>query len=67
MIKMAGQMGYLLIIMVALTLKGATAEFYVVGDDLGWTVPPNTSFYSEWASSKTFQIGDELCKLLFCT
>ncbi|ONH98363.1 hypothetical protein PRUPE_7G246500 [Prunus persica] len=26
----------------------------------GWAVPPNTSFYSEWAASKTFQIGDGL-------
>ncbi|KAM0969365.1 hypothetical protein COP2_018012 [Malus domestica] len=41
-----------------LNLKGATAAEYVVGDSLGWTVPPNTSFYSDWAASKTFQIGD---------
>ncbi|BFG40121.1 hypothetical protein CerSpe_263950 [Prunus speciosa] len=43
-----------------LNLKGATAEDYVVGDSLGWVIPPNTSFYSEWAASKTFQIGDGL-------
>ncbi|KAH0970302.1 hypothetical protein GBA52_022458 [Prunus armeniaca] len=43
-----------------LNLKGATAEDYVVGDSLGWAVPPNTSFYSEWAASKKFQIGDGL-------
>ncbi|CAL9028048.1 unnamed protein product [Prunus brigantina] len=43
-----------------LNLKGATAEDYVVGDSVGWAVPPNTSFYSEWADSKTFQIGDGL-------
>ncbi|PQP95849.1 cucumber peeling cupredoxin-like [Prunus yedoensis var. nudiflora] len=45
-----------------LNLKGATAEDYIVGDTLGWAVPPNTSFYSEWAASKTFQIGDGLGK-----
>ncbi|EXB96869.1 Blue copper protein [Morus notabilis] len=54
-----GLMGCLLIITVAL-LKGATAESYVVGDSLGWTVPPNTSFYSDWTNSKTFHIGDEV-------
>ncbi|KAB2618607.1 cucumber peeling cupredoxin-like [Pyrus ussuriensis x Pyrus communis] len=45
-----------------LNLKGATAAEYVVGDSLGWTVPPNTSFYSDWAASKTFQIGDTVAR-----
>ncbi|PRQ46336.1 putative Blue (type 1) copper binding protein [Rosa chinensis] len=47
----------LMVVMVGL-MKGATAAEYVVGDSLGWTLPPNTSFYSDWAASKTFQLGD---------
>ncbi|PON63201.1 Cupredoxin [Parasponia andersonii] len=54
-----GLIGCSFIIMVAM-LKGATADLYVAGDSLGWTIPPNTSFYSDWASSKTFEIGDQV-------
>lgn len=39
---------------------GAAKNVYIVGDSMGWTVPPNTSFYSNWASSKTFMVGDIL-------
>ncbi|XP_062079700.1 stellacyanin-like [Humulus lupulus] len=59
---MGSKMGLIvcsLIIMVTL-LKGATAKQYVAGDSFGWTIPPNTSFYSDWANSKTFQIGDDI-------
>ncbi|PON54732.1 Phytocyanin domain containing protein [Trema orientale] len=59
---MASRMGLIgcsLIIMVAM-LKGANAELYVVGDSFGWNTPPNTTFYSEWANSKTFEIGDDV-------
>ncbi|KAL6221275.1 hypothetical protein ACLB2K_009026 [Fragaria x ananassa] len=44
----------------AVISTGATAVEYVVGDSLGWTLPPNTSFYSDWAASKTFQLGDRV-------
>ncbi|KAL5769021.1 hypothetical protein ACOSP7_015579 [Xanthoceras sorbifolium] len=34
---------------------------YIVGDALGWTVPPNGSVaYQLWASGKTFMVGDTL-------
>lgn len=34
---------------------------YVVGDDLGWLVPPGGSIaYKIWASGKTFIVGDSL-------
>jgi hypothetical protein len=60
---MASRMGIVgcLIVVVAL-LNGATAREYQVGDSLGWTVPPNTSYYTNWASTKTFLLGDELSK-----
>ncbi|KAL0013730.1 hypothetical protein SO802_000799 [Lithocarpus litseifolius] len=63
---MASRMGLIgcLLVVVAL-LNGATAQVtaageYQVGDSLGWTVPPNTSYYTNWASSKTFFLGDAL-------
>nr|XP_023897434.1 umecyanin-like [Quercus suber]POE54742.1 blue copper protein [Quercus suber] len=49
------------IVVVMALLKGATAaQTYEVGDSLGWEVPPNSSYYSEWASNKTFYDGDKL-------
>ncbi|KAK7859747.1 umecyanin [Quercus suber] len=62
---MAIRMGLIVCLIVGVALLNAattqvtaTVE-YQVGDSLGWTVPPNTSYYSTWASSKTFFLGDE--------
>ncbi|KAB1199385.1 Blue copper protein [Morella rubra] len=57
---MASRMGLIgcLVVAVAL-LKCAAATEYQVGDSLGWAVPPNTSYYSTWASTKTFYLGDK--------
>ncbi|KAI3455316.1 hypothetical protein Pfo_011979 [Paulownia fortunei] len=39
----------------------AAQTVYVVGDGLGWDIPPNSSVsYSNWASGKTFMVGDIL-------
>ncbi|XP_030446163.2 umecyanin-like [Syzygium oleosum] len=38
----------------------AAATTYTVGDELGWTVPSNISYYQSWAASKTFMVGDQL-------
>ncbi|KAI6681632.1 hypothetical protein NL676_035513 [Syzygium grande] len=38
----------------------AAATDYTVGDELGWTVPPNISYYQSWAASKNFTVGDRL-------
>ncbi|KAL5547805.1 hypothetical protein UlMin_003036 [Ulmus minor] len=40
--------------------KGVSAKLYVVGDQSGWIIPTSHDFYSEWAKSKTFHIGDQL-------
>lgn len=62
MVSQKGLIGCLLLIVVALW-KGATAETYTVGDDLGWTIPPAGSVaYSTWANAKRFQIGDTIGK-----
>ena len=59
--KMA--LSWCFIVVVMALLKGATAaQTYEVGDSLGWEVPPNISYYSKWASNKTFYAGDKLCK-----
>ncbi|KAG4113158.1 hypothetical protein ERO13_D13G205900v2 [Gossypium hirsutum] len=33
---------------------------YVVGDALGWVIPPGPSVYATWAANKTFTAGDAL-------
>ena len=39
-------------------IKGATTAQYLVGDSFGWNVPPNSSYYTIWASKRTFYVGD---------
>ncbi|KAG5226094.1 umecyanin [Salix suchowensis] len=59
---MAGRLsftvGFLIVASVGLLHGACAATTYTVGDDLGWTVQPNSSYYENWASQKTFQIGD---------
>ncbi|KAK4395332.1 hypothetical protein Sango_1687500 [Sesamum angolense] len=39
----------------------AAQTVHMVGDGVGWEIPPNSSFsYSNWASGKTFMVGDIL-------
>lgn len=39
----------------------ATAAEYKVGDEPGWTRQIPVDYY-QWASDKTFYVGDTLCK-----
>ncbi|KAJ7956720.1 Blue copper protein [Quillaja saponaria] len=43
-----------------MTATHVSAAEYNVGDSLGWTVPPNQNYYSDWASTKRFFLGDKL-------
>jgi hypothetical protein len=68
--NMGSRMGLIgcFVIVVGILVRGATAKtVYEVGGSLGWTIPPNTSYYSTWATTnlQTFLLGDELCKLWF--
>eukprot|EP00262_Sarcandra_glabra_P008387 TRINITY_DN21908_c0_g1_i1.p1 TRINITY_DN21908_c0_g1~~TRINITY_DN21908_c0_g1_i1.p1 ORF type:complete len:193 (+),score=13.59 TRINITY_DN21908_c0_g1_i1:60-638(+) len=36
------------------------AKTYIVGDAIGWTVPPNTTVYGSWAAKQAFKVGDTL-------
>ncbi|KAJ0971232.1 hypothetical protein J5N97_019191 [Dioscorea zingiberensis] len=38
----------------------AATKHVVGGTATGWTIPPNTTFYSEWSASQTFAVGDSL-------
>ncbi|KAI3421334.1 uncharacterized protein J3R85_012358 [Psidium guajava] len=42
--------------------RGGMAVRYIVGDQVGWTSPPNitSGFYDDWAANKTFMGGDFL-------
>ncbi|PNT30155.1 hypothetical protein POPTR_006G067400v4 [Populus trichocarpa] len=51
---------------VSLLLRGSEAVDHEVGDTTGWKSPSSTSFYSDWASGKTFALGDTL-KFTFTT
>ncbi|KAL7600303.1 hypothetical protein Lser_V15G23968 [Lactuca serriola] len=56
-------LGVMMALMLASVLfHGTTAQTtYVVGDALGWNIPPNgPSAYTTWASTQTFRVGDVL-------
>jgi hypothetical protein len=55
-----------LIIAVAL-LEGATSETkHKVGDNYGWRVPDNRSYYDQnWVAGKKFEVGDSLGKHIY--
>ncbi|KAL6331203.1 hypothetical protein AAG906_009631 [Vitis piasezkii] len=58
---MAGRVNMVLVVLVAASVLHRTAaETYVVGSELSWRVPPNTTAYSTWASAYTFRVGDTL-------
>ncbi|KAI9161677.1 hypothetical protein LWI28_019640 [Acer negundo] len=61
---MSSRYGFLgcLVAVMALLESATEATQYTVGDGFGWAVPPNNSsnFYDDWASNKTFQIGDSV-------
>ncbi|GMH28848.1 hypothetical protein Nepgr_030691 [Nepenthes gracilis] len=38
----------------------ASALIHVVGGSNGWEIPPNATFYAEWAKPRTFGVGDKL-------
>ncbi|XP_021808942.1 mavicyanin-like [Prunus avium] len=45
----------------SMVLQTTEAAEYIVGDDLGWTVPPNgAATYVEWASKYNFIVNDIL-------
>ncbi|XP_054820139.1 cucumber peeling cupredoxin-like [Prosopis cineraria] len=60
MAKHMGLIGCSIVVVLSLLFAASEAARYNVGDRFGWSVPPNETFYSDWASSKTFIVGDTL-------
>ncbi|KAJ0808386.1 putative Phytocyanin domain, cupredoxin [Helianthus annuus] len=52
------------VIIEGVVMKAVIGEVYNVGDSQGWTILVDSS-YSTWASSKSFRVGDTLCKCSF--
>ncbi|XP_054820415.1 umecyanin-like [Prosopis cineraria] len=59
MAKHTGLIGCSMFIL-SLLFAATEATEYNVGGSFGWNTPPNQTFYSDWASSKTFFVGDSL-------
>ncbi|XP_061950951.1 umecyanin-like [Populus nigra] len=56
--RLCFNIGFLIVASVGLLHGAYAANTYTVGGDLGWIVPPNNTYYEEWTSQRTFQIGD---------
>ncbi|KAI6679350.1 hypothetical protein NL676_033231 [Syzygium grande] len=57
----AGRVLAVMVVVLWMMLRSVEAATYVVGDATGWSNAVNgASFYSAWASSKTFQVDDVL-------
>lgn len=56
----------LAVVTVGNVIEGAagTSLDHIVGGSFGWKLPPNRTFYEEWARSQTFVVGDKLGALL---
>ncbi|KAL6979510.1 hypothetical protein U1Q18_021171 [Sarracenia purpurea var. burkii] len=52
----------LLILVAACCLKmePASAMYHVVGGSLGWSVPPNKTYFQDWAKKRVFGVEDKL-------
>ncbi|MBA0874107.1 hypothetical protein Goshw_011688 [Gossypium schwendimanii] len=52
---------FLVTVAIAALFQSSLAQRdYVVGDGLGWVIPPGPSVYATWAANKTFTAGDTL-------
>ncbi|KAL2928241.1 Early nodulin-like protein 1, partial [Bienertia sinuspersici] len=48
------------VVMFCVLLQSTSALIHVVGGVAGWEIPPNKTFYEEWAKPRTFGAGDKL-------
>ncbi|CAL9150998.1 cucumber peeling cupredoxin-like [Musa acuminata AAA Group] len=42
------------------TVSQAHQKIHIVGGSYGWKIPPNKTFYEEWANKQSFFVGDKL-------
>ncbi|KAK4604449.1 hypothetical protein RGQ29_012803 [Quercus rubra] len=62
---MANPMSMTILVVVVLTALAAVVQVteaatYVVGNTTGWAIPSTSTFYTTWATGKTFSLGDVL-------
>uniref|UniRef100_A0A5B7BTR6 Putative umecyanin-like n=1 Tax=Davidia involucrata TaxID=16924 RepID=A0A5B7BTR6_DAVIN len=38
----------------------ASAMYHIVGGSLGWTIPPNKTYFQEWAKPRVFGVEDKM-------
>ncbi|KAJ3695172.1 hypothetical protein LUZ60_000549 [Juncus effusus] len=54
----------LMAFVISCMIIGSTAQpdhvVHIVGGGKGWTLPPNKTFYDEWAATKNITVGDKL-------
>lgn len=48
-----------------LMVAPTSALYHIVGGSLGWSVPPNKTFFEEWAKPRVFGVEDHLRKCPF--
>ncbi|KAI7724874.1 hypothetical protein M8C21_011017 [Ambrosia artemisiifolia] len=60
--KSSTTMFMIMFIVASMQMHSSMAQTrHVVGDTLGWTIPPNgAATYTTWASQQTFNVGDSL-------
>ncbi|KAL6848695.1 hypothetical protein ACP4OV_021278 [Aristida adscensionis] len=44
----------------SLVAGSSAGVYHIVGAGKGWRMPPNKTYYEEWASTRTISIGDKL-------
>lgn len=57
---MAGKWFLIALIVMAVVATMADDVTHVVEERTGWTIPSSSTFYSQWASTQTFTVGDTL-------
>ncbi|XP_057521168.1 umecyanin-like [Amaranthus tricolor] len=50
----------LLVVVYCVLVQSSSALIHVVGGVAGWEIPPNKTFYEDWAKPRTFGVGDKL-------
>jgi len=50
----------LVVVMCCVLLQSTSALIHVVGGTDGWEIPPNVTFFADWAKPRTFGVGDKL-------
>ncbi|GAB2232537.1 hypothetical protein Droror1_Dr00011576, partial [Drosera rotundifolia] len=55
-----GANGIFVLVCLAVVQLCSAQTVHVVGGSTGWSIPSSSSFYSTWAASQTFRVGDVL-------